>query len=477
MNMRNRLKYIINGFVDEAYNPILDTDSYKLSHFKQYPPDAHGYYGYLESRGGEYENVVFFGLQYFMKKYLTKRVTMEHIEEAQEFAALHGEPFNREGWEYIVNKHGGKFPIRIKAVSEGSVIPTHNILLSLESTDDEVFWVASFLETMIVRAVWYPTTVATISFHVKKLLENYHNMTEGNTDAVPFSLHDFGARGVSSYESSAIGGASHLVNFMGSDTVAGVRLANKYYGVSGKMAGFSIPASEHSTMTSWGRDGEEDAYRNMLNAYGEEGSIFACVSDSYDIFKATESLWGDKLREEVIKSGVTLVVRPDSGDPKTVVTKLIQILEQKFGSIVNDKGYKVLNYVKIIQGDGVNPKSIHDILEAITGLGFSASNIAFGMGGGLLQQLDRDTQKFALKCSSIQRDGIWHDVYKEPATDPGKNSKAGKLVLVKEGGQIKTIRKSEFNRETQESMLETVFEDGNILKTYTFDEVRENSNR
>jgi nicotinamide phosphoribosyltransferase len=67
--------------------------------------------------------------------------------------------------------------------------------------------------------------------------------------------------------------------------------------------------------------------------------------------------------------------------------------------------------------DGVNIESIDSILYAMQSKGYSADNIAFGSGGALLQKLDRDTQRFAFKCSAIEQDGTWHDVYKDPITD------------------------------------------------------------
>ena len=483
MNLKSHAQATINTHQNSPslfrelnrYNLILDSDSYKFSHWKQYPEGAHGYSGYVESRGGVYSETVFFGLQYVLKKYLTQPITQQDIDEAEKFATAHGEPFNREGWEYILKEHQGMMPIRIKAVKEGTVVPTKNVLMVIESTDEKVFWLPSFLETMLLRAVWFPTTVATISYQIKKLLSEFHLMTAGNTEGVPFSLHDFGARGTSSFESSAIGGAAHLVNFLGSDTVAGVRLANICYGTKDGMSGYSIPATEHSTMTSWGREREADAYRNLLEVYGGDGKILACVSDSYDIYNAIDNIWGKQLKQAIIDSGSTLVIRPDSGDPVTVVSKCIQLADDNFGHTLNEKGFKVLNHVKLIQGDGVNPDSIKDILVAITEMGYCATNLAFGMGGALLQKLDRDTQKFALKCSAIQIDGVWHDVYKEPVTSKMKVSKKGQLELFRRpNGELFTDRDTAHHPDCERQLI-TIFENGQILKEWTFDEVRANA--
>jgi len=439
----------------------------------KYPEGTEKVFSYIESRGGEYDSTVFFGLQIFLKEYLSKPITREMIEEAAEFATAHGVPFNREGWEYILNTYQGNLPVRIRAVPEGMQVPVKNILASIENTDPNCAFITSYLETALLRAIWYPTTVATGSKYVKNMIRRYLDLTADSSEGLPFKLHDFGARGVSSFESAGIGGAAHLVNFMGTDTITGVLYANKYYDAG--VSGFSIPATEHSTMTSWGKGQEVDAYRNMLNQY-KEGGILAVVSDSYDFYNACENIWGGELRQEVIDSGAVVVIRPDSGEPVEVVLKGLQILEEKFGSVRNDKGYRLLNNVRIIQGDGINPDMIEEILEAVTRAGFSTDNVAFGMGGGLLQQVDRDTQRFAMKASAARVKGLWRDVYKDPITDAGKVSKRGRLTLVKDDFKnFRTVRIEAVG--DQEEVLTDVFVNGRIVKTYTFDEVRENSNR
>lgn len=454
-------------------NLLLDTDSYKASHYLQYPPLTSSMFSYLESRGGKYDKTVFFGLQYILKKYLTKEIYPDHLEEAKAFFAAHGEPFPYDDFKYIVNWCGGKLPIRIRAVPEGSVIPTHNVLMTCESTDVAVPWVVSYFETMLMR-VWYPITVATQSYHIKLDIYNALKETADDADAeIGFKLHDFGARGVSSAESAGIGGAAHLVNFLGSDTVAGIWTANKYY--HSKMSGFSIPAAEHSSITSWGKENEVEAYRNMLRQFAKPGALVAVVSDSYDLYHAVGKLWGEALKDEVVNSGATVIIRPDSGNPPDVVLYTTALLADRFGYTTNSKGYKVLKNVRVIQGDGINQESINAILANLKNNGFSASNIAFGMGGALLQKVDRDTQRFAYKCSSIDVNGVQRDVFKDPVTDPGKRSKAGRLDLILnmvEDNDYETVRLLPGQLEHPNSELVTVFENGKLLKEYDMDSIR-----
>ncbi len=455
-------------------NRIIDTDSYKASHFLQYPPKTEFVHSYLESRGSErvWKHTVFFGLQYLLKRYFLENFTQTMVEEAREVITAHGLPFNYAGWTSLIKKHGGKMPLRVRAVAEGSVVPLRNVMMTVENTDAEFYWLTSWFETQLMR-IWYPCTVATQSWHIKRDVYKFLQETADDADAeIGFKVHDFGSRGVSSQETAAIGGAAHLARFMGTGTMSALLIHREFY--NSQMAGFSIPAAEHSTITSWGRENEAEAYRNMLKQFAKPNSLVAVVSDSWNIYEAVEKIWGEQLKQEVIDSGATIVIRPDSGEPIEVVSKVVHILGEKFGTETNSKGYKVLKNVRIIQGDGVNEQSIHQILEKLKSQGFSASNIAFGIGGALLQKIDRDTLKFAYKCSAIVADGKLIEVYKQPITDSGKNSKKGRLDLIKvEKGEYQTVKlDSADQRKAENSQMRTVYENGEMLIDDNLDEIR-----
>lgn len=459
-------------------NPILATDSYKASHYLQDPPGTTAKMIYVEARAGDF--TVFFGLQAILKKYLSKPITMADVEQAERFFTRHGLPFNAEGWKQIVNVHGGYIPVRICAVPEGSVVPTHNVLMTVETTDPMLPWVGTYLETLLLR-VWYPTTVATRSFQAKQIIREALLKTSDNLMGLPFKLHDFGARGVSSGESAEMGGMAHLVNFAGSDTVEGIVAAMNYYGKGiedGLPPAFSIPAAEHSTITAWGRENEVEAYRNMLRRFGGEGKILAVVSDSYDIYNACDKLWGEALRQEVIDSKALLVIRPDSGDPVEVLTKVAAILDSRFGSTINSKGYRVLNNVRLIQGDGLDsPAAIKRILDSLIERGYSADNIAFGMGGGLLQKIHRDTYSFAMKCSAVKVNDEWRDVFKDPITSSGKKSKRGRLTLMRDGDKFVTMTVEEAAKWSDKRVdaLQIVYENGDRMNRMSLEQVRNNT--
>ncbi|CAE7699841.1 Nampt, partial [Symbiodinium sp. CCMP2456] len=475
-------------------NIMLLSDSYKTSHWRQYPPGTTEVYSYFESRGGKYDEVVFFGLQYFLKRYLQgKVVTRERIDAAEKVVNAHmglGEMkhFNREGWEYILQQHDGKLPIVIKAAPEGMVVPVKNVLMTVVNTDPKCFWLTNYLETLLVQ-VWYPMTVATQSRAQKKVIMD--SLIKTGTDlpnmpnklpaplkmiTVGYQLNDFGCRGVSSMETAGIGGAAHLVNFCGSDTMPGLCTAIDYYKLPLEAcAGTSVPAAEHSTITSWTKAGEKAAFENMLKQYPE--GIVAVVSDSYDIYNACEKLWGTELKDLIASRAPPtgkLVVRPDSGDPKTIVVEVLERLSKHFPVTTNSAGFKVLPpYIRVIQGDGISYESLKEILANLEAKKWAAENVCFGSGGALLQKLDRDTQKCAFKCCEAVVDGKPRPVFKDPITDQGKKSKQGRLKLVKRAGKLTTLTDGE-GAESEDLLVE-VFRNGSVTKTFTFQEVRQQS--
>ena len=457
------------------FNICLATDSYKIWHWKGYMPDTENNYGYLEARNGAlFNKTVVFGLQYIIKKYLLGQVvTQEKIDAAEKEMDQHLGPgfFNREGWEHILHKYGGKLPIRIKSVPEGTAVDVSNVLMSVELTenDPKICWLTNFLESLLLH-VWYPMTVATLSRELKILIGDYMKLTCDNLDSLDFKMQDFGFRGVSSYESAQIGGAAYMVFFKGSDNVPALSVPKDYYGYTG-MPAFSVAATEHSIMTSRGEQGEFEVLDNIFKKTPK--GILSLVIDSYDYerFISTVGTW---YRDTVLEREGTTVFRPDSGDPVTVSLRCLELLDKHFGSRVNSKGYRVLNdKVRLLWGDGIDYNGIRNILFAMKNNGWSTDCMAcFGMGGGLLQKVNRDTQRMAFKSSAQFYQGAWHDVWKKPK-DITKASKRGRLALIKEDGRFKTVKLEELG--DRKDLLITVFENGELKNEITFDKVKENA--
>lgn len=445
----------------------LKTDSYKPSHYLQFPPDTEEMFYYMEPRI-ENTEVMVFGQQELVLKHFMDVPTLAEVKYAKEFWEAHGEPFNYEGWKHISQL--GFLPLEMKSVPEGTVVPSKNIITSFRSTDKRCFWLPGWLETISMH-LWYPTTACTISYQFKKTVLEWLKKT-GTPEDINFKVHDFGYRGATCNEAAGIYGLAHLVNFMGTDNPMAILDGREFYNTD-NMLGFSIPAMEHSSIISWGRDGEEAAYKNMLELFGQKGNLVAVVSDSYDLSNAVQNIWCGTLKQQVLESGCTLIVRPDSGDPSEIVLRTLLELEAGFGLADSIKGYKLLvPSVRLIQGDDIStPVDCNKILKVITEAGFSADNISFGVGAGLSQKYNRDTLKFAEKNSAILRGGQWYDVCKTPKDAPWKASKAGILDLTPE---FKTVNVRNYEGP---SAMRTIFKNGELLVDESFEVIRERATK
>jgi nicotinamide phosphoribosyltransferase len=461
-------------------NIILLTDSYKLTQYNQYPETMIYMHDYMESRGGIGDSIQFFGLQYYLKKYLSTPITMEMVEEANEISNTHGINFNYEGWRYIATKLKGKLPIRIRAAAEGSIIPKKNVILTIESTDENVPWVVTWVETLMMK-LWYPTTVATLSYNIQKMISEMANITLDDPNEIGHMFHNFGYRGVSSEESAMIGSMAHLINFNGTDTLAGLVGLKEYYN-SKEYVGKSIPASEHSTIISWTRDGELDAYRNLLDKYAD--MPISIVLDSYDYKNAISQHICVDLKENIVGRKHFTYLRPDSGDALENILFTLDETAKAFGYSVNSKGYKVVNNVRIIQGDGVNYELIKQVLQEMIKLNYSIENVSFGSGGALLQgnsesSINRDTHQFAIKCSALKlsNEDEVRKVAKMPKADSTKNSKKGRLDLIISNGIYETVDISDydFGKYHDKSILNDVYYNGEIVKEFSYDDLLNNS--
>lgn len=456
------------------------TDAYKENHWSQYPDGTEIVYSYFESRtGAKYPIVPFFGLQYILiRHFVGNVVTREGIDEAETLCRhLFGADgyFNRAGWEHILSEHEGRLPLSIKAVPEGTPVTANNVLMTVENTDPMCYWLTNFAETLLSQ-VWYPSTVSALSYAVKQSIRQYHELTSENA-LLEYSLHDFGYRGATCYEAAGIGGAAHLLHFLGTDTLAAIETARDFYGAPYEGLAASVRATEHSIMTALGKDGEAQVLDDLLTKYPD--GILSVVADSYDIYRFVDEFVGEKFQQCIAARKGVLVVRPDSvttihSSPQAEMVWILDTLRKHYGATLNAKGYCVLHpKVRVLWGDGLDPDKIHAILSTVTKNGYASENIAcFGMGGGLLQKVHRDVQRFAFKSSAQCRNGEWHDIWKQPL-DASKASKRGRMKLVKDEFGFMTVSE----RDPRPDALVEVFRDGALTKEITFAEARENTKR
>lgn len=518
-------------------NLIIMTDSYKMTHHVALPDKLEESYAYLEARGGEMPYTVLTMLQYYIKKYLAGvRITPEKIEEARRKNIAHFgfDCFNADMWYYIWEKHGGILPLEIKAVPEGTPVAIKNVLVTIKNTDtepDKCAALVNITETLILK-LWASNTVATYARLVRTLIKKYHKLTSDAPEfLIDFMHHDFGYRGVSSEETARILGTAALsAGFVGTDTMGALVLAEDYY--NEPMAGFSVIATEHSVVCSYGvRDKEPVAYKTIIEKVKKLCAdvkpasgviILSLVSDTYNIYNVCKRILPD-LKEEFIgwtnNHGIPIkiVVRPDSGDPATVLfgyhhsgkraydiktletinrialdmnisdaeagelvdKGIMQILMEEFGFTVNSKGYKVLNpQIGVLQGDGVNYKMIQSMYKIMVRQKLDIMNLVFGSGGKYLQAHDRDEQGYATKVIHVIINGEGICVQKNPITDAAKKSKKGYLKLVRTGPTWKdfvTLQSGDTGFEEAEDYLITVFLNGELMVEYDLADLRKNS--
>lgn len=454
------------------YNPILDVDSYKLSHDLGYRPGTTRVYSYIESRGGP-TDILWFGAQAWVRRLVENPITKAHIEEAEGFAADHGLPFNKDGWKHVWSAHGGFFPLEIKSAPEGLLIPPRNALMTIENTDDQTRWLTGHVETAGLSHLFTSSSIATRIFHIKRGLKAIWDLASDDPVS-PFAVLDFSRRGCFGYDHNLLGGMAYLAMFQGSDSVPAVRAANHYYDIP--MAGFSVPATEHSVMCSYGRSEEEEraAFHHLVDVMVEPGGILSVVSDTWSIFRAVKLWCEPEMVAKVKAKNITLVIRPDSGDMDKVMSAILPPIAAAYNGQVNSKGYLVLANVKVLWGDGINSSTYRAPFLTALRLGIAPDSIMVGSGGGLMSaDLDRDTYRWAMKASWMLIDGEPVAIQKDPITDPGKHSKSGRFSLIREAGAFETIPQLDADDGDQADLLGSIYRDGQTYNETNMLQIRE----
>ncbi len=454
-------------------NILTMCDSYKVSHPSHTSDDVKYNFAYLEPRGGEFSHTLSFGLQAFLTK-LNEYTSPEHfneetIEATRPVLTAHfggnAKMVNRylENWQYILRTHKGKLPIRIYALPEGTLSPTGHPVITVENTDPKCAWLVGWIETILQRQ-WYSNLVAVNSASIKNTLADYLLKTTESLAGLEFMLHDFGARAATSEESAEIAAAAHLLNFKGTDTLAVFDYINDYYGSDDKsfIAGFSVPASEHGSTTSYQRyktinfsdipfdrnkpsPDLQKAYEHIFRTHAEQYKdlpfgIISIVIDTEGNPRQTAKWLCEKFATVWSKEypNIRMVLRPDSGEPEESVLETFKIVEEAVGCHENEKTkFKEFNAnIGVIQGDGICESSIHDICETLVANQYSVKDLVFGMGGSLHQsEKNRDTQQVAYKSSCVTTEDEAHHLHTHPVgkETSSKKSKPGRLMVYDNG--------------------------------------------
>jgi nicotinamide phosphoribosyltransferase len=478
--------------------PVL-TDFYKTDHRRQFPAGTTRVYSNFTPRGSRIpgvEAVVFFGLQYFLIEYLGRRFdeTFFRLPKEQAIAAYRRRLDHALGRDAVPLDHLaalhdlGYLPLRIKALPEGTRVPTQVPTHTVENTHPHFAWLTNFIETMMSCAVWGPCTSATIANRYRRVFERYARLTGAPAEFVPWQGHDFSFRGMYGVEAACLSGAAHLLSFQGTDTIPAIDFLERYYGADceKEVVGGSVPATEHAVMCAGGRDSEQETYRRLLVDVYPRG-VVSVVSDTWDFFSVVVRVL-PALKKEILAREGKLVIRPDSGDPVKILIGdpaapadsperrgLIELLWDLFGGTVSPTGHRLLDpHVGAIYGDSITLGRQEAVLAGLAAKGFASSNVVLGIGSYTYQYVTRDTFGFAMKATACTVDGEDREIYKEPRTDVKKRSHRGCIAVRRDsdGRLFADFPVSRAVEASDENLLRTVYLDGKLLRRTTLSEMR-----
>lgn len=484
---------------------ILLTDGYKLDHRRQYPEGTEYVYSNWTPRSCQYfpeakDGVVVFGIQYFIKEYLLDRMNREFFnkpkDEAVAYFARRINTFlgpNQVGTAHIEALHDlGYLPIEIKALPEGTLCPIRVPALTFVNTKPEFFWLTNYFETLISTTLWLPMTSATSArLYKQELLRHARKTGFENQPGLDFLCHDFSMRGMAGIEASIMSGMAHMTSFTGSETIPAIQAIEEYYGadVESELVAGTVPATEHSVMCAGGMEDEFGTFERLITETYPTG-IVSIVSDTWDFWKViTDYL--PRLKDTILARDGRVVIRPDSGDPVKIICGdpeanpnspeykgAYQLLGEIFGTTVNEKGYKVLDtHIGLIYGDSITLERQRQIYSQLEDKGFAATNLVLGIGSYTYQFKSRDSLGFAMKATWCQINGEAKEIFKNPKTDSGMKKSLKGLIRVCQdelGGLFAVDCVSK--EEEEKSLLQTVFKDGVIRKSYTLADIRKNVN-
>jgi len=476
-------------------NPITLIDGYKLDHRRQYPEGTEYVYSNWTPRGSRVAgvtDVTLFGLQYFLDKYLMDEFSHFFLDDVENVVEQYERRVNgylgpnSVGTDHIRALHElGYLPLEFRAIPEGSSVPLRVPMLTVQNTLPEFGWLVNYFETIMSNVLWLPCTSATTAKHFRKMLDHWAEVTGTAPEFVDWQGHDFSFRGMAGPEAAALSGAGHLISFTGTDTIPAIDLVEDFYGSNGLIGG-SVAATEHSVMCAGGEKSEKETFQRLLDLY--PGGILSVVSDTWDFWGVITQLLPE-IKDQVMARDGKLVIRPDSGDPVKIICGdpdaipgtpefygAVELLWNEFGGTYTDKGYKMLDgHIGVIYGDSITYERGESILQGLAMKGFASGNVVLGIGSYTYQYVTRDTYGFAMKATWVQINGEGKAIFKDPKTDDGlKKSARGRLAVLHLDGRITVVDDATPEQEAA-SLLQPVWKDGQFVKEYTFDEVRQNA--
>lgn len=456
------------------HNIFFNWDSYKVGMWKMYPPGTTEVYSFIESRGGELNEIVATGVKQFIHQYLSKPLTQQDVDDLDVFFKLRPESFSKANVQAIVDKHNGYLPLHIRTVPEGTVIPVGTPFVVVSNTDEEAYWLTTAVETNLLSFVWSMVSVATLAREFKKKIKYWNDKTSpGFGDGLDWQLHNFGDRGAKP-GFAKYAGLAHMISFNGNDCIAGTKYVFDTYKDKDRLFGYSIPASEHTISSSWGPDREKEYALNMIAQFKDEHPAISIVADTYNVYEFVKMVVTDPdilaALKELADMGKKIVIRPDSGSFDEVLPKLLNTVADAMGYTVNELGLKILPPgIGFIWSDGNTLDNIDEIYKVVEDNGWASQNLVIGVGGFLVDSMMRDSQKFAMKGSNVIINGESIGICKSPITAAWKKSKKGKFSVIKNGD---TYSWKPYE-EGDPCVMETVYYNGLVPEVESFQAVKD----
>lgn len=485
-------------------NPLMLIDFYKADHRRQYPEGTEMVYSNFTPRKFRQEGqaeLVFFGLQYLVKEYLIKQWNegFFNVPKEKVVADYKRRMDNALGKdsipiEHIAELHDlGYLPLIVKGLPEGSIVTPRVPVVTVYNTLPKFFWLTNYLESLMSAILWKPSTSATTAYLYRKTFEEYARSTvsDVNIEFANWQGHDFSFRGMSGMEDACMSAAGHLLSFYGTDTVPAIDFHELYYNANSdkELIGGSVPATEHSVMCMGTKDNEIGTFERLIEELYPNG-IVSIVSDTWDFWKViTEFL--PQLKTKILARNGKVVIRPDSGDPVKIIIGdkdaapgspefkgAIECMWETFGGTITDKGYKLLDsHIGLIYGDSITLVRQKAILEGLKEKGFASFNVVLGIGSYTYEYVTRDTYGFAMKATYGEVNGEARNIFKDPKTDDGTKRSAKGLMQVTEKDGVLVMKDQCTWEEEKQGLLQTVFENGKIVKEQSLSDIRAHINK
>ena len=516
-------------------NPALTCDYYKIAHPFMQPPGTTRVFSTWTARNSKHHpdcpNTVVFGYQYTIPNCLNAffkenffNIPLEELRD--EYVSMIKDTFSDNYTDFArfeaLHKLG-YLPIAIYGVPEGTILPTGMPDHVIYNTKPEFAWLPQYLEDIWSANNWLPSTSATTAYYRAKLIKKFADATCDNPAEVTRHMcGDFSMRGHTSVDSAVISGAAHGLIFDRTATILSNSLLSDYYLANPGELMRGTPSLEHSVVeqgVAWMRnriaDGSVPEYcRPYLKKAMADGTwetnlvaemcfilylikevqptgVMTYVSDTYDFWGVISKVL-PLIKDEILKRKGCFSVRPDSGDPFTIVcgnknagintpayNGAMAELFKTFGYTKNGKGCSVLPpQVRLIYGDAITYEITEDICAYFKAAGWSLENICFGIGAYTYQYVTRDTRGYAIKATYCEHKEFGPTpIFKCPKTAAWKASLKGCCVVNKTDNGYEVVDNLDFNEFldaviSERSAYVLKFEDGLLHNLEDFTTIR-----